>query len=166
MDSALEGLRRPGMLTLVQEIARVTDGDVWTLGEPGDQRKTFEGSGPERPKVLVVDDQALVADTLTEILGHYGFRAVAAYGGESALEIAQRARPDYLLTDILMPFMNGVELAIAIRKLFPHTRILLFSGQAGITDLLLQAQQQGYEFELVAKPIHPERLVKILKNKR
>jgi CheY-like chemotaxis protein len=166
MGASLEEPRRLGMLALAQEIVRVTDEALWKLGELGQQKKTSEAAGRERPKILVVDDQVLVADTLTEILGNYGFHAVAAYGGETALEIAKKSQPDYLLTDILMPFMNGVELAIAVREMFPHTRILLFSGQAGITDLLLRAQQQGYEFELVAKPIHPERLVKILRNKK
>ncbi|MGB9078011.1 MAG: hypothetical protein WCC26_14320 [Terracidiphilus sp.] len=54
-----------------------------------------------------------------------------------------------------MPKMNGVELAIAIRKMYPSTRIMLFSGQAGISDILLDGLRQGFEFELIAKPIHP-----------
>jgi DNA-binding NtrC family response regulator len=64
----------------------------------------------------------------------------------------------------LMPKMNGVELAIATRKMSPTTRILLFSGQAGISEILLQGRERGYEFELVAKPIHPMRLVERIKN--
>ena len=62
-----------------------------------------------------------------------------------------------------MPGMNGVELAIAMSKMFPAARILLFSGQAGISDILLDGHRQGFEFELIAKPIHPLKLIELLK---
>jgi CheY-like chemotaxis protein len=120
---------------------------------------------PQRglPKVLVVDDERRIADTLTEILEMAGFHVMAAYDGWEAVEAAARFRPDYLLSDVLMPRMNGVELAIAIRKMCPAARILLFSGQAGISDILLNGQRQGFEFELIAKPIHPLKLIQRLK---
>ena len=122
-------------------------------------------SAEEKPTILVVDDQHMIADTTAEILNKYGFRAVRAYSGRVALEIAEKLKPDYLLADVLMPLMNGVELAIAISKRSPATKILLFSGQAGITDILRKGQEEGYAFELVAKPIHPEKLIAHLKTK-
>ena len=125
------------------------------LPESGDSQEP----GRTPLKILVVDDEQLLADTTAEILGSFGYEAKAAYDGETALGIAISFHPDFLLTDILMPRMNGVELAIFVRKQFPATKILLFSGQAGITELLLRGREQGYEFELVAKPIHPARLV-------
>jgi CheY-like chemotaxis protein len=115
------------------------------------------------PKILVVDDERLIADTLTEILEMSGFKVATAYDGPEALEAVVRFRPDYLLSDVLMPRMNGVELAIAIQKMFPSTRILLFSGQAGISEILLEGQKQGFQFELIAKPIHPLKLIERLK---
>jgi len=117
-----------------------------------------------RPKVLVVDDERRIADTLTEILEMTGFHVIAAYDGWAALEAAARFQPDYLLSDILMPRMNGVELAIAIKKMFPAARILLFSGQAGISKILMDGHKQGFEFELIAKPIHPLKLIERLKD--
>jgi CheY-like chemotaxis protein len=120
---------------------------------------------PDKPRVLVVDDEKLIADTTSEILNGAGFYARAAYDGWMALEIVLKFRPDYLLTDVSMPRMNGVELAIAITKMSPATRIVLFSGNAGISDILLKGQEQGYEFELVAKPIHPSKLVERLKDR-
>jgi CheY-like chemotaxis protein len=119
--------------------------------------------GPALPKVLVVDDNKLIADTITEILEGAGFRADTAYDGWMALEMARRLKPDYLLSDVLMPRMNGVELAIAVRKLYPAARILLFSGQAGISEILLEGRRQGFEFELIAKPVHPLKLIERLK---
>ena len=70
---------------------------------------------------------------------------------------------DYLLSDVLMPQMNGVELAIAIRKMHPTIRIVLFSGQAGISEILLEGQRQGFHFELLAKPIHPLKVIEHLR---
>jgi len=64
---------------------------------------------------------------------------------------------------VLMPRMNGVDLGIAMRKMFPDAKILLFSGQAGISEILLEGQRQGFEFELIAKPIHPLKLIERLK---
>ncbi|MGB6130878.1 MAG: response regulator [Acidobacteriaceae bacterium] len=118
---------------------------------------------PRRARVLVVDDQRLIADTVAEILTNAGFEAVAAYDGWQALEIASRFRPDCLLSDVLMPRMNGVELAITLRQKDPRLTILLFSGQAGISEILLEGQRRGYEFELIAKPIHPLKLIERLK---
>jgi CheY-like chemotaxis protein len=118
------------------------------------------------PLVLVVDDEELVADTVAEILKMNGFRAVTAYGGKGALDVAKRLRPDYLLTDVLMPLMNGVELALAIQKVSEATKILLFSGQAGASTILEEAAAAGHEFELLSKPIHPEKLIQALRTKK
>lgn len=79
------------------------------------------------------------------------------------MELIAKIQSDYLLTDVLMPDMNGIELAIAVSKLLPSTKILLFSGQVGISDILMEGQEQGYEFDLVAKPIHPAKFIEILK---
>ncbi len=125
----------------------------------------FEERRPSLPKVLVVDDEKRIADTLKEILEMAGFHVVTAYDGWGALDAATHFQPDYLLSDVLMPGMNGVELAIAISKMFPAARILLFSGQAGISDILLDGHRQGFEFELIAKPIHPLKLIEHLKDR-
>ena len=119
--------------------------------------------GRSRRKILVVDDQRLIADTIVEIFQNAGFEAVAAYDGWSALEIAGRLRPDLLLSDVLMPQMNGVQLAIAMRRNHPETKIVLFTGQAGISEILLEGKEKGYEFELLPKPIHPLKLLERIK---
>jgi CheY-like chemotaxis protein len=116
-----------------------------------------------RPRILVVDDERVIADTVAEILEGAGFQAATAYDGWNALQVAGVLQPDYLLSDVLMPMMNGVDLAMAIRKMYPAARILLFSGQAGITEILRAAQDQGFYFELIPKPIHPLSLIARLK---
>lgn len=130
---------------------------------PMSSRAPDPESALSRTKVLVVDDQKLIADTIAEILSNAGFETMAAYDGWEALEAAGRFHPHWLLSDVLMPRMNGVELAITLRQTDPQLTILLFSGQAGISDILLEGQRRGYEFELLAKPIHPLKLIERLK---
>jgi CheY-like chemotaxis protein len=123
-----------------------------------------EGGAAARARVLVVDDERLLADTTAAILRRAGFNAKTAYEGFGALEVMASFHPDYLLTDIMMPGMNGVELAIAITKIYPTTKILLFSGQAGISEILEQSKAKGFEFPLLAKPVHPYKLIEGLKD--
>jgi CheY-like chemotaxis protein len=81
-------------------------------------------------RVLVVDDEVLIADTIVMILNRNGFHAEAVYSGTQAIEAARRITPELILSDVLMPQLDGVEAAIAIREFLPATRIVLFSGQA------------------------------------
>jgi DNA-binding response OmpR family regulator len=129
------------------------------------QKQKTESGRPKIKKatVLVVDDERLIADTMTEILRRSGFDAVCAYDGLSALELALQIAPDFVVTDVVMPRMNGVELAIAVRKALPATKILLLSGQAGITEIVEGGRQEGYLFELIPKPIHPDKLLQRLR---
>ena len=119
-------------------------------------------SRQKKTKVLVVDDEHLIADTTTEILMQSGFHAACAYDGASALAIASQLAPDFVITDVVMPQMNGVQLAIAIRKLLPSAEVILLSGQAGISDIVERGRKEGYTFELIAKPVHPEKLLRRL----
>lgn len=121
-----------------------------------------EGNSATQTRVLVVDDERLLADTTAAILRRAGFNAKTAYDGFGALEMMASFHPDYLLTDIMMPGMNGVELAIAITKIHPATKILLFSGQAGISEILEDSKAKGFEFPLLAKPVHPTKLIERL----
>jgi CheY-like chemotaxis protein len=116
-----------------------------------------------KPKVLVVDDERVIADTLAMILNQSGFEARAIYSGEGALELATTFAPDMLISDVIMADLNGIDAAIRIRALLPGIKILLFSGQAATADLLEKARAQGYEFEILAKPVHPQDLLNKLR---
>lgn len=113
-------------------------------------------------RVLVGDDETLIADTLTEILNGSGFEAITAYTAESAMQLAHAFQPDILISDVLMPQTNGVELAISIRATYPATKILLFSGQPSTGPIVQDARKQGYQFEVLAKPVLPENLIEKL----
>jgi CheY-like chemotaxis protein len=110
-------------------------------------------------KVLVADDERVIADTLAMILNQSGFDARAVYSGEKAVELAPAFKPDMLISDVIMADLNGIDTAIKMRDLLPRIKILLFSGQAATADLLEKARAQGYEFEILAKPVHPQDLL-------
>ncbi|MFT4112236.1 response regulator transcription factor [Silvibacterium sp.] len=112
-----------------------------------------------RPKVLVADDERVIADTLAIILNQSGFEARAVYSGEKAVESAKEWSPDMLISDVIMTDLNGIDAAIKIRSFLPSCKILLFSGQAATADLLDRARVQGHEFEILAKPVHPQDLL-------
>jgi CheY-like chemotaxis protein len=116
-----------------------------------------------KPKVLVADDERVIADTLVIILNQAGFDATAVYSGEKAVELAESLRPDMLISDVIMHDLNGIDAAITVRSLLPNCKILLFSGQAATADLLDRARNQGHEFEILAKPVHPRDLLAKLK---
>ena len=115
------------------------------------------------PFIVVADDERRIADTLALILTSKGYAAEAAHDGVSALEICRQRVPDLVLSDVVMPGMNGIELAIAIRQQFRGCQILLFSGQAETSEILEDAKRRGYDFELLAKPLHPEQLLAKIK---
>ena len=113
-------------------------------------------------RILVIDDEVTIADSLTEILVSHGYDAVACYDGFTAIAAARKQCPDLVISDVIMPRMNGVDTVVAIRKFCPTTRVFLFSGQAGTADILREARANGHRFDLLPKPIHPEQLLKKL----
>jgi CheY-like chemotaxis protein len=117
----------------------------------------------KKPRVLVVDDERVIADTLAKILDLNGYDASAAYTGTDAVESARSLQPDLIISDVIMPDMNGIEAAIKIRSFLPGCKILLFSGQAATADLLKNARARGHEFDILAKPVHPADLLAKIK---
>ena len=116
-----------------------------------------------RPRVLVVDDERVIAETLGIILRKSGFDTAVAYDGQEAVDKAESWRPDALVSDVIMPRMNGIDAAIRIAALLPACRIVLLSGQAVTADLAYQARLKGHYFEILAKPVPPQDLIDKLK---
>lgn len=128
---------------------------------PSDKSKVVPFAIPEKKlQVLVVDDEKSIADTLALILRAKGYRAASAYDGAAGLALYRRMVPDLVISDVVMPQMNGVDMAIAIRREFLRSRILLFSGQQTVTEEMLeQSRSIGFDFEYIPKPIHPVELL-------
>lgn len=120
---------------------------------------------PETNRVVfVVDDEPVIAQTLAIILNQAGFQASAFHHPEKAIAARPELTPSLLISDVMMPGMTGVELAIEFRKAQPECKVLLFSGQAATADLLEKARQEGYDFDLLSKPVHPADLLARLRD--
>ena len=127
-------------------------------GEETYMTETLEQT-PFKRRVIVADDEETIATTLAIILNQAGFEARAVFSGEQVVKLLDSFQPEMLITDVVMPGMTGIAVAIAVRSRLPNCKILLFSGQAATVDLLEQAKTHGHEFEIVAKPIHPSDLL-------
>jgi DNA-binding NtrC family response regulator len=109
----------------------------------------------ESRKVLVVDDEKTISNSLTTIFRNHGYQVRAAYSAEEAIDVIAEWQPNFALLDVKLPNMNGIDLAIALKTSDPNCRILLFSGYPDADDLLNAAKQAGHVFEVIAKPVHP-----------
>ena len=110
-------------------------------------------------RVLILDDEQIIANTLALILNRNGYEAQAVYNAQDAISTAALLSPDVLISDVVMEGMTGIDAAIRISELVPRCRIILFSGQAATADLLQRAEADGHHFEILVKPIHPRLLL-------
>ena len=99
------------------------------------------------PLILVVDDHKSIATSLSLVLHRFGYECELAYSGEEALQVAESNPPELLITDFMMPGMNGCELADQFRSRFPDCKIILHTGNTiGSTVPYL----------VLRKPVQPE----------
>lgn len=111
-------------------------------------------------KVLIADDEVLIANTLGLILRQGGYDCQVAYSGRAALEQSATFQPGLLISDVIMPDMNGVEVAIRVREQLPACQVLLLTGQAAAVELMQRARDAGHDFDILNKPIHPDELLR------
>ena len=111
-------------------------------------------------RILIVDDERMIADTLSAIFRGAGYETYTAYNGRLGLDAARTLSPELVLSDVAMPEMDGVQMAMQIRRSQPGVRVLLLSGQSGTSDLLRSARESGFDFELLEKPMHPEEIMR------
>jgi DNA-binding NtrC family response regulator len=119
----------------------------------------------KQQRVFVVDDEDVIASTLAMILRFQGgFHARSFNNPGEALDAASYDPPDLLISDVVMPALSGIELAIKMRALCPECKVLLFSGQPSTADMFESARLNGYDFELLSKPVHPGDLLARIRN--
>lgn len=111
------------------------------------------------PRVLVVDDDTAFADMLVSLLNSNGLSAKAAYSGREAIESALKSLPDFVLMDVIMDGIDGVDAAIAICETIPVPRVLLISGHPDAHKRLAKGILRGHDFELLMKPVQFARLL-------
>ncbi len=110
-------------------------------------------------KILIVDDEPVLADTLAIIFQLAGYPAAAVYNGREALAFLATHRPVLIVSDVMMPGLDGIAMAKIIRKSYPACQVLLFSGNADTQELLEAAQVEGHSFEILAKPVPPPQML-------
>ena len=112
-------------------------------------------------RILIGDDDRELCALLSEYLRREGLQVEVVHDGEAVLtQLRDPAlRPDLLILDVMLPSMNGIDLAMALKERFPDCRILLMSGQPSVESLLQEARGKGHEFEILAKPVHPTEIL-------
>jgi CheY-like chemotaxis protein len=119
----------------------------------------------KRLKVLIIDDDTALANASSGVLDLFGYECYAVYNPADAIASAESFQPDVVLSDVMMPGVNGVELCMQLKQMLPQCRILLLSGEVSTAHTLMHdAGKQGYSFELIAKPVRPQELVAKFEN--
>lgn len=143
--------------------ASIEEGGAGATGRhPALDRRDRTMKTDGKPRVLVVDDDQITADTLTEILKANGYAAEALYSGEATLEWIERNHPDVVLTDVRMRKVSGVETAARVRTLHPECRVILFTAAELSTEDKQTVEQLGLEF--IERPMHPVELLARLRD--
>ena len=107
---------------------------------------------PGKARILLVDDEEGVRETMAAILEREGYEVVSAPSGEEALEHVHDDPFDLLLTDLRMEGMSGVELMAAIRERSPETPSIMLTGYASL-DSAIEALREG-AYDYLVKPTH------------
>lgn len=116
----------------------------------------------QRPRVFVVDDERIIATTLQMILSRNGYDATSFTSPREALNAARMRCPHLLISDVAMPGISGVELAVELRKLCRDLKVIFLSAHSRTAELLEAAGQGRDHFRIVTKPIHPSELLTIV----
>ncbi|SEB88833.1 response regulator [Terriglobus roseus] len=113
-------------------------------------------------RTYVVDDDVIVASSLAAILRLHGFWVKSFTDPTEALASALSEPPELLVSDIVMPALSGIELALQIKALCPTCKILLFSGEAANVDFHEDAERIDANLHIIPKPMHPSKLLEVI----
>lgn len=113
-------------------------------------------------RILVVDDDRAIADTVCTILRTAGHEAIAAYSAVEAIFQVSHAHPQIVIADVIMPGKSGIDLALELRSTAPQIAMVLLSGDAGIQELLKEAGVGLNEVLVLEKPVPPRDLLRIV----
>jgi DNA-binding NtrC family response regulator len=125
------------------------------------RRGSMAGSAVHR--VLIVDDERVISDTLLTIFTKAGYETRAVYSAEEAIDVVRATGwiPQFTVVDVHLPGMTGIDLAILLKAECPDCKVSLFSGQPSTSVLLEAAAREGHVFEVLAKPVPPTELLSI-----
>ena len=104
-------------------------------------------------KILIVDDEKVFADTLAHIFTQEGYQTRAVYSAERALEVISDWVPGLVIVDVVLPNMNGIDLAIRLKSTHPSVIVMMISGQLSTGTFAEDAAKNGHRFDILAKPV-------------
>jgi DNA-binding NtrC family response regulator len=113
-------------------------------------------------KILVVDDDPGMLDTLMDVLSATGYETSVAASGNAALEMAQAGRFDLVLMDVQMPGLNGVQVLHALRVLDPTIVVIMMTAYTG--DELVAESQRTTGFSVLSKPLDLDQVLPLVKS--
>jgi len=122
---------------------------------------TPSANAGDAPRVLVVDDESGILDSLRILLKNEGFIPFTAHGGRQAIERLPELRPDIVLTDVRMPDVSGVQVLSMAKQVDPETPVILMTAQATLQSAM-QAVNEG-AFYYIQKPFRNDELLAILR---
>jgi DNA-binding NtrC family response regulator len=108
-------------------------------------------------RILIVDDERIISDTLATIFRNAGYDAKSVYSAEETLELLSQGDwvPDLAILDVRLPKVNGLDLAVHLKAEHPTCKLSLFSGLPSTMEILEAASTAGHSFDILAKPVHP-----------
>jgi two-component system nitrogen regulation response regulator NtrX len=115
-----------------------------------------------KPRILVIDDEAAIRDSLKMILDYEGYEVLTAATGEDGIAQAEREAPDLVFLDVKMPGMDGLEVLQRLRHLVEVTPIVVISGH-GTVQTAVEATKLG-AFDFIEKPLETERVLVTVRN--
>ena len=111
-------------------------------------------------RVLVVDDEPLIVDILTDFLSAQGYEVVGAHGAADAFTMMEVSPPDVLLLDIALPLVDGMTALRRVRALYPDLRVVMVTANAD-EEVARDALRRG-AFDYVVKPFDFEYLARVV----
>jgi DNA-binding NtrC family response regulator len=115
-------------------------------------------------KILILDDETTIAETLEMIFRGCGYETRIAFSAEQAIDTISVWQPDLAIVDVMLPHMNGIEFGTVLKSNYPECQVLLVSGHPGTAELLEVARENQYNFEIMAKPLHPALMLDLVSN--
>ena len=115
-----------------------------------------------KPRILVIDDEPAIRDSLKMVLEYEGYEVMQAATGEEGVKLVERESPDLVFLDIKMPGMDGMEVLQKLKHMVENTPIVVFSGH-GTINAAVEATRLG-AFDFIEKPLDTNRLMVTVRN--
>ena len=115
----------------------------------------------KKVKILVVDDEAIIRESLRDWLSDAGYQVFIAENGSQALEIIEKEKLGIVIADLVMPGMDGIELMKGAKEASPHIAVIIITAYGSIPTAIAAMKEGAYDY--IEKPFCPERVELLIK---